>query len=109
MAKRIVGAQMAQRPGGLAQRTPTLPTLALCTPQMVLPLFQPPPGWLAMPHQQVVQPPKKPTERGVTSDPPQTKLPPWAAQVHRTAEDLTQEGGEVAADTSVTPEACRRR
>ena len=31
--------------------------------------------------------------RGVASDPPQIKPPLWAAQVHRTVEDLTQEGG----------------
>ena len=93
MAKRIVGAQMAQHPGSLAQQTPTLPTLVLCAPQMATPLCQPPPGWLATPYQQAVQPPKKPTGRGVTSDPLQIKLPPWAAQVHRTVEDLTQEGG----------------
>ena len=42
-------------------------------------------------------------------NPPQIKLPPWVVQVHRTVEDLTQEGGEVAADPSVTQEACRRR
>ena len=91
-AKRIVGAQMVQHPGGLAQRMPTPAISALCTPQMVLPLCQPPPGQPAMSvlcahqtvpplhqpppgrpatlYQQVVQPPKKPTGRGVTSDPP---------------------------------------
>ena len=41
--------------------------------------------------------------------PLQIKLPPWAVQVHRTTEDLTQEGGEVVADPSVTQEVCRRR
>ena len=76
MAKRIVGAQMAQHPGGLAQWTLTPPTLAPCMPQMVPPLHQPPPGWPAMPYQQAVQPPKKPTGRGVTSDPPTDKTTP---------------------------------
>ena len=38
MAKRIVGAQMVQHPGSLAQWTPTPPTLAPCMPQMVPPL-----------------------------------------------------------------------
>ena len=33
-AKRIVGAQMAQRPGGLAQRTPAPAMSVLCMPQM---------------------------------------------------------------------------
>ena len=41
--------------------------------------------------------------------PPQIKPLSWAAQVHRTAEDLTQEGEEVAADPSVTQRVCRRR
>ena len=75
-AKQIVGAQMAQCPGGLAQRMSTLPTSALCTPQMVPPLCQPPPGWLAMPYQQVVQLPKKPVGRGIPSDPPTDKTAP---------------------------------
>ena len=109
MAKRIVGAQMAQRPGGLAQQTLTLPTLALCTPQMVPPLHQPPPGQLAMLYQQVVQPPKKSMGRRVTPDHPQIKLLPWVVRVHTTAEDLTLEGGEAVANPSVTQEACRRR
>ena len=93
MAKRIAGAQMAQRPGGLAQQTLTPPMSMLCVPQMALPLCQPPPGWPATPYQQVVQPPEKPMGRGVTSDPPQIKPPSWEAQVHRTTEDLTREGG----------------
>ena len=41
--------------------------------------------------------------------PPQIKPSPWVARVHRTAEDLAREGGEVAADLSVTPEVCRGR
>ena len=83
-AKRIVGAQMAQRPGGLAQQTPTPPMSMPCAPQMVPPLHQSPPGWLATLYQQAVQPPKKPMGRGVTSNPPQIKLPLWVAQAHRT-------------------------
>ena len=73
MAKRITGAQMVQHPGGLAQQTPTTPTSVPCTPQTVPPLRQPPPGRPAMLYQQAVQPPKKPTGRGVTSDPPTDK------------------------------------
>ena len=76
MAKRIAGAQMAQCPGGLVQRMLTLPTSASCAPQMVPPLCQPPQGWPAMLYQQEVQPPKKPTGRGVTSDPPTDKTAP---------------------------------
>ena len=75
-AKRIMGAQMAQCPGGLAQRMPAPATSAQCVPQMVLPLRQPPPGRLAMPYQQVVQPPKKPTGRGVAADAPTDKTAP---------------------------------
>ena len=70
MAERNAGAQTAQRPGGLAQQTQTQPMSVLCTPQMALPLRQPLTGWLAMPYQQAVQLPKKPTGRGVASDPP---------------------------------------
>ena len=75
-AKRIMGAQMVQHPGGLAQQMPTPPTSVLCMPQMVPPLHQPSPGWLAMPYQQAVQSPKKPTGRGVASDPPTNKTTP---------------------------------
>ena len=76
MAERITGAQMAQCPGGLAQWTQTPPTSVPCMPQMVLHLHQSLPGWPAMPYQQVVQPPKKPTGRGVTSDTPTDKSTP---------------------------------
>ena len=76
MAKRIAGAQMAQRPGGLAQQTLTLPMSAPCAPQTALPLHQPPPGWPATPYQQAVQLPKNPTGRGVASDPPTDKTAP---------------------------------
>ena len=79
MAKRIAGAQMAQRPGGLAQQMPTPPTSAPCTPQTVLPLHQPPPGWPATPYQQAVQPPKKPMGRGVASDPLTDKTAPMGS------------------------------
>ena len=41
--------------------------------------------------------------------PPQIKPLPWAMQVHRTMEDLTRKGGEVAADLSVAQGVCRRR
>ena len=41
--------------------------------------------------------------------PPQIKPPPWVAQVHRTTKDLPLEGGEMVADSSVTPEAHRGR
>ena len=63
---------MAQHPGGLTQQMSTPPMSAPCVPQTMPHLHQPPPGWLATPYQQVVQPPKKPMGRGVTSDPPPT-------------------------------------
>ena len=60
-----------------------------------------------MPYQQAVQPPKKPAGRGVVSDTPTDKTTPWVAPIHRTMEDLAQEGGEVAVNPPVTPEVCR--
>ena len=69
-------AQMAQCPGGLAQRPQTQPMSVLRTPQMVPPLRQPRPGWPAMPYQQAVQPPKKSTGRGVASNPSADKTAP---------------------------------
>ena len=41
--------------------------------------------------------------------PPLIKLPPWVVQIHRSMEDLAREGGEAAADPSVTQEAYRGR
>ena len=96
MAKRIVGAQMAQCPGDLAQQTPTPPTLAPCVPQMVPPLCQPPPGQPAMPYQQAVQPPKKPAGRGVAADAPTDKTAPMGgacAQDHGRSSMRGWEGG----------------
>ena len=61
--------QLVQGPRGLAQPAQTQPTSAPCTPQMALPLCQPPPGWPATLYQQAVQPPGKSTGRGVTFDP----------------------------------------
>ena len=75
-AERNAGAQMVQHPGGLAQQTQTPPMSAPCTPQTAPPLHQPLPGWPAMPYLQAVQPPKKPTGRGVTSNPLTDKTAP---------------------------------
>ena len=96
-AKRIVGAQMVQSPGSLAQQMPTPPMPPPCMPQAVPPLCQPSPGLpapsapcapqmvpicqlppeqLAMPYQQAVQLPRKPVGRGVTSNPPTDKTAP---------------------------------
>ena len=76
MAKRIVGAQMAQCPGSLAQRMPAPVMSPLCAPQTAPPLCQPPPGWQATLYQQVVQLPKKPVGRGVAADAPTDKTAP---------------------------------
>ena len=76
MAERNARAQTAPCPGGLAQRAQTQPTSMPCMPQMVLPLCQPLPGQPSMPYQQVVQPPKKSTGRGVASDPSADKTTP---------------------------------
>ena len=89
MAKRIMGAQMLQRPGGLAQWTPTPPMSAPCMPQ-------PPPGWPATPYQQVVQLPKKPMGRGVTADTPTDKTAPMggaSSQDRRRSNTRGQGGG----------------
>ena len=75
-AERNAWAQMAQGSSGLAQWPQTQPTSVLCMPQMVPPLRQLLPGWLTTPYQQAVQPPRKPTGRGVASDPSTGKTAP---------------------------------
>ena len=65
-AKRIAG---SPRPGGLAQRMPALPMTMLCTPQ-TMPVQQPCPEQPAMPHQQAVQPPKRPAGWDAIADTP---------------------------------------
>ena len=94
-AERNAGAQMAQCPGGLAQRTQTPPTSGLCTPQMVPPVCQPLPGQPATPYQQVVQLPKKPTGRGVTSYPHTDKTTPMggASSQDRRRSNMRGQGG----------------
>ena len=74
--ERQTQAQLAQGPRGLAQWAQTQPTLVPCTPQMALPLHQPPPGWPATLYQQAVQLPGKSTRRGVTFDPSIEKTAP---------------------------------
>ena len=75
-AERQARAQLAQGPRGLVQPTQTQPMPAPHTPQMALPLRQPPPGWPATLYQQAVQLPGKSTGRGVTSDPSVDKTAP---------------------------------
>ena len=63
--ERHAQAQLAQGPRAPAQWPPMLVPR---TPQMALPLHQPPPSWPATPYQQAVQPQGKSTRRGVTFD-----------------------------------------
>ena len=88
MAKRIVGAQLVQRPGGLAQWTPIPPMSVPCMPQWHHLSTNPNQG--GRPHHISKWYNHQRSPRGGESllDPPQIKLPPWVAQVHRTAEDL---------------------
>ena len=78
--ERQAWAQLAQGPRGLAQWTQMLPMLVPCTPQMALPLHQPPPGQPSTPYQQAVQPPGKSSGRGVTFDSPMGKTSPAPSQ-----------------------------
>ena len=88
-AKRIVGVQMVQGPGGLAQRMPTPPMSVLCTPKWCcLSANHHQGGWPChiskrYNHQ------RSPWGGELLLTPPQIKPPPWVTQVHRTAEDVT--------------------
>ena len=75
-AERQARAQLAQCPRGLVQPAQTQPLAVLCTPQVVPPLRQPPPGWPATQCQQAVQLPGKSTRRGVTFNPSPDKTAP---------------------------------
>ena len=86
MAERQARAQLTQCPRGLVQPAQTQPPAAPCTPQVALPLCQPPPGWPATQYQQAVQLPGKSTGRGVTFDPSADKTAPTggpSSQDHR--------------------------
>ena len=76
VAQRQAWAQLAQCPRGLVQPAQTQPPAVLCTPQVVPPLHQPPPGQPATQCQQAVQPPGKSTRRGVMFDPSADKTAP---------------------------------
>ena len=78
--ERQARAQLVQGPRGLAQWTQMPPTLVPHTPQMALPLCQPPPGWPSTPYQQAVQLPGKSSGRGVTFDSPVDKTSPTPSQ-----------------------------
>ena len=101
--------QLVQHARGLVQPTQTQPPAVLRTPQVVLPSVNHYLGGLQLSASRwyscLVSPPGG--ESCLT--PPQKKLPPPVVQVHRTMEDLQQEGGETVADPSVTPGGYRRR
>ena len=78
--ERHTRAQLVQGPRGLAQWTQVPPTLAPCTPQMALPLCQPPPGQPSTPYQQAVQLPGKSSGRGVSFDSSMDKTSPAGCQ-----------------------------
>ena len=78
--ERHTRAQLAQGPQAPAQRVQMQPTSALHTPQMALPLRQPPPGQPATLYQQVVQLAGKSTGRGVTFDSSFNKAAPAGGQ-----------------------------
>ena len=85
-AERQARVQLMQHPRGLVQPTQTQPPVVPHTPQVVLPLHQPLPGWPATQCQQAVQPPGKSTGRGVTFDPSTEKTTPTSSpssQNHR--------------------------
>ena len=89
--ERQAWAQLAQGPRGLAP----------CTPQMALPLHQPPPGRLSTLYKQAVQQPGKSSRRGVTYDSPVDKTSPTPSQ---SSEDhgrqRTREWGDDGRSTS---------
>ena len=78
--ERHARAQMVQDPWAPVQWALTLPTSVPHTPQMALPLRQPPPGRPATLYQQVVQPPGKSTGREVTFNSPIDKTAPAGGQ-----------------------------
>ena len=108
-AERNARAQMVHCPGSLAQRAETQPTSAPRTPQTAPPLCQPYQGGWQCHTSRWYNRQRSPLAGESLPTPPQIKPPLWAAQVHRTAEDLPLGGREMVADPSVTPEACRGR
>ena len=109
MAERQARAQLAQCPRGLVPPAQTQPPAAPCTPQVVLPLCQPPPGWPAMPYQQVVQLPSKSTGRGVASDPSADKTAPTGGPSSQDHGRPTTRGWGDGGRYVSHPRECRRR
>ena len=105
--ERHAWAQLVQGPWALAQWAQMPPMSAPHTPQMALPLRQPPPGWPATPYQQVVQPPGKSTRRGVSFDSSVDKTAPASGLCSEDRRRL--EGEETVADLPVAPGECKRR
>ena len=84
--------QLVQGPKGLVQPTQTQPMPVPRTPQMALPLHQPPPGQPATPYQQAVPPPGNSIGRGVTSNPSIGKTAPTGGPSSQDRGRLTTRG-----------------
>ena len=108
-AERQAQAQLAQGPRGLVQAAQTQPPVVPCTPQVVLPLHQPPPGQPATQYQQAVQPPGKSTRRGVTFDPSADKTAPASGPSSQDHGRPTTRGCGDSCQSVSHPRGCRRR
>ena len=109
MAKRQARAQLTQCPRGLVQPAEIQPLVAPCTPQVVPPLCQPPPGWPATQYQQAVQPPGKSTGRGVTFNPSTDKTAPAGSPGSQDHGRSTTRGRGDGGQSISCPRGCRRR
>ena len=72
--------RQAEGPWAPGQWALALPTMALCAPQVTPPVHQPWPRNPATPYQQAVQPPRRPTGRGVATKLPSDRAAPMAGQ-----------------------------
>ena len=109
MAERQARAQLAYCPRGLVQPAQKQPPAAPCTPQVSLPLHQPPPGRPATQYQLAVQPPCKTTRRGVTIDPSADKTAPVGSPSSQDHGRPTTRGRGDGGRSVSCPRGCRRR
>ena len=107
--ERQARAQLVQGPRGLVQPTQTQPMPAPCTPQMALPLRQPPPGQPATLYQQAVQLPGKSTGRGVTSNPSIGKTAPTGSPSSQDCRRPTTRGWGDGGQSASHPRGCQRK
>ena len=108
-AERQALAQLMQCPRGLVQPTQTQPPVVPHTPQVVLPLHQPPPGWPATQYQQAVQPPCNTTGRGVTFNPSTDKTALVGGPSSQDHGRPTTRGWGDGGQSFSHPWGCRRR